>query len=63
VTGQIIETMGGKVGIVSRPEMIRSFQSDSLWTFEELDDVMPTLLDAKRAHDERVEEESQPSRL
>jgi NAD(P)-dependent dehydrogenase (short-subunit alcohol dehydrogenase family) len=63
VTGQIIETMGGKVGIVSRPEMISSFQSDSLWTFEELEDVMPTLLEAKLVHDERVEEEAKPSRL
>ena len=63
VTGQIIESIGGTVGIVSRPELISSFQADGLWTIEELDRVMPVLMDAKRDHDARMAKEAEPRSL
>ena len=60
VTGQIIHVMRGSVGIMQQPAIIRSFETDQLWTLEELDQVIPSLLAAKRAHDERAAKEGAP---
>ncbi len=63
VTGQIIHVSRGIVGIMQQPAIIRSFKSDSLWTFDELDRVMPGLLDAKREHDARAKKEGEPEKV
>jgi NAD(P)-dependent dehydrogenase (short-subunit alcohol dehydrogenase family) len=60
-TGQILNVMRGTVGIMQQPAVIRSFQSERLWTLAELDRVMPELLAAKRAHDERAKKEAEPT--
>ena len=57
ITGQIIHIARGTVGIMQQPAVIRSFRSRDLWSLEELDRIMPALLDAKRAHDLRVKKE------
>ena len=50
--------MQGELGIMQQPKMIRSFKKkDALFTLDELDRLMPELLDAKRSHDERGEKE------
>jgi hypothetical protein len=38
--------------------VIRSFKSETLWRIEQLDDVMPKLLDAKKANDARAREQA-----
>ncbi len=63
VTNQIIHVAGGLVGIMQQPEVIRSFQNAQRWTLDELDRVMPLLLDAKKAHDARVKKEGAPEKL
>ncbi len=63
VTGQIINVMRGTVGIMQQPAVIRSFAVDHLWTQDDLDRVMPALLEAKKAHDERVAEAGEPEKL
>lgn len=60
VTGQIFNVMRGTIGIMQQPAVIRSFQGDRLWTLADLDRVMPALLEARRAHDERVRREGEP---
>jgi NAD(P)-dependent dehydrogenase (short-subunit alcohol dehydrogenase family) len=62
-SGQIINVMRGTVGIMQQPAVIRSFQSDRLWTLADLDRAMPELLTAKRAHDERAKKEGEPQPL
>jgi NAD(P)-dependent dehydrogenase (short-subunit alcohol dehydrogenase family) len=62
-TGQILNVMRGTVGIMQQPAVIRSFQADRLWSLGDLDRVMPELLRAKRAHDERVRREGAPEPL
>lgn len=57
VTGQIINVMRGEVGIMQQPAVIRAFRTDGLWTLDDLDAVMPRLLEAKRRHDARTAEE------
>jgi NAD(P)-dependent dehydrogenase (short-subunit alcohol dehydrogenase family) len=63
VTGQIIDVMQGWVGIMQQPAVLRSFRSNRMWTLDDLDGIMPTLLDAKRVHDERVEKEGKAEDL
>ncbi len=63
VTGQIIHVMRGTVGIMQQPAIIRSFKVDHLWTLDELDQVIPSLVSAKQAHDERTKKEGEPEPL
>jgi NAD(P)-dependent dehydrogenase (short-subunit alcohol dehydrogenase family) len=60
VTGQIFHVGRGLVGIMQQPRVIRSFKTEHIWELDELDRVMPVLLDAKKAHDERVEKDGEP---
>ncbi len=62
-TGQIIDIMQGWVGIMQQPAVIRSFSSDRFWTLEDLDRVIPALMDAKEQHDERVKQQGAPTKL
>lgn len=64
VTGEILNVMRGELGIMQQPAVIRAFRKrDALWTLEDLDRVMPELLEAKRAHDERTRREGEPEPL
>jgi NAD(P)-dependent dehydrogenase (short-subunit alcohol dehydrogenase family) len=56
VTGQIFNVMRGEVGIMQQPAVLRAFKKDALFTLEDLDRVVPRLLEAKREHDEKVAE-------
>jgi 3-oxoacyl-[acyl-carrier protein] reductase len=60
ITGQIIHVMRGTVGIMQQPAIIRSFKNDHLWTQDELDQVIPSLVSARQAHDERAAKEGEP---
>ena len=62
-TGQIIHVMRGQVAIMQQPALIRDFKTDHLWTQDDLDRVMPALLAAKKAHDERAKKEAEPEAL
>jgi NAD(P)-dependent dehydrogenase (short-subunit alcohol dehydrogenase family) len=64
VTGQIFHVMRGEVGIMQQPAVIRAFRKgDAGWTLEDLDRVMPELLEAKREHDARVRREGEAEPL
>ena len=56
VTGQIIDVMQGWVGIMQQPAVVRSFSSDKIWALEDIDKIMPKLMDSKREHDAEVAE-------
>ena len=59
VTGEIIHVMRGIVAIMQQPALIRSFSNDHLWTLDELDSVIPSLVSAKQAHDARAKKEAE----
>jgi NAD(P)-dependent dehydrogenase (short-subunit alcohol dehydrogenase family) len=63
LTAQIIHVSRGQVAIMQQPALIRAFQSDRLWSQDDLDQVMPALLEARRAHDERAKREATPEPL
>ena len=48
---------------MQQPALIRAFKTEHLWTQEDLDRVIPALLDAKKAHDARAKKEAEPELL
>jgi NAD(P)-dependent dehydrogenase (short-subunit alcohol dehydrogenase family) len=60
MTSQIWDVMRGWVGVMQQPAVIKSFTKDGHWTLRDLDTVMPSLLESKRRHDERVKKEGEP---
>ncbi len=63
VTGQILNVMRGAVGIMQQPAVIKAFQGEHLWTQDDLDVVMPALVQARQEHDARVREEGEAQPL
>ncbi len=63
VSGQIIDIMRGWVGIMQQPAVIRSFTKDGLWDVEDIDKIMPRLMEAKAGHDARAKEEGAPETI
>ena len=63
MTAQIWDVMRGWVGIMQQPAVVKSFTKDDHWTLRDLDVVMPRLMEAKRRHDQRVEQEGAPEPL
>jgi NAD(P)-dependent dehydrogenase (short-subunit alcohol dehydrogenase family) len=63
LTAQIIHVSRGQVAIMQQPALIRAFKTEHLWTQEDLDRVIPALLDAKKAHDARAKKEAEPELL
>jgi hypothetical protein len=43
--------------------LIRAFKTDHLWNQDDLDHVMPALLQARKAHDERAKKEAEPEAI
>tara|TARA_B100000579_G_C22793482_1_gene835816 strand:- start:645 stop:1553 length:909 start_codon:yes stop_codon:yes gene_type:complete len=60
ITSQIIHSQGGILGIMQQPAVIKSYTSDNLWTIDQLNHLMPKLLEAKKHHDAEVEEKGKP---
>jgi len=64
VSGQIFHVSQGRVAIMQQPALVRSFEkSGAFFSLDELDRVMPTLVDAKRARDEEVRQLAKPEKL
>ena len=61
ITNQIFHVSSGTVGIMQQPAVIKSFKSDELWSMDQLNQIMPELLEAKKTHDKEVEEKGKPS--
>ena len=47
---------------MQQPAVIKSFTSDNLWTIDQLNQLMPELIEAKKHHDAEVEEKGKPSK-
>ncbi len=63
-TSQIINVMGGDVGIMQQPAVIRAFtKGGAVFTQSELDAVMPQLLAARQANVERAKKEGAAEKI
>jgi NAD(P)-dependent dehydrogenase (short-subunit alcohol dehydrogenase family) len=58
LTAQIVHVSRGQVAIMQQPALIKAFKSENLWTQEQLSMVMPKLLEARKADDERAAKEA-----
>ena len=63
VTSQIIHSQGGILGIMQQPAIIQSFTTDNLWTLEQLDKLIPELVETRKFHDQEVEEKGAPKKV
>jgi hypothetical protein len=63
LTSQIIHVSQGMVGIMQQPAVIRSFKSERLWSLDQLDQLMPKLLEAKNANDARAKDGGTPEQV
>jgi hypothetical protein len=63
VTSQIIHSQAGILGIMQQPAVIKSFTTEKLWTVEQLDQLMPELIEAKKHHDAEVSEKGAPKKI
>tara|TARA_Y100001936_G_C15958423_1_gene604224 strand:- start:118 stop:1026 length:909 start_codon:yes stop_codon:yes gene_type:complete len=63
VTSQIIHSQGGILGIMQQPAIIKSFTTDDLWTLDQLDNLIPELVETKKFHDEEVSEKGAPTKV
>ena len=63
VTSQIIHSQGGILGIMQQPAIIKSYTTDDLWTLEQLDQLIPELVESKKYHDEEVAEKGAPKKV
>jgi NAD(P)-dependent dehydrogenase (short-subunit alcohol dehydrogenase family) len=63
ITSQIIHSQGGVLGIMQQPAVIRSFTTDKLWTLNQLDKLIPDLIEAKKNHDQIISETGEPQKV
>lgn len=61
ITSEIFHTGRGGVAIMQQPKIIKQFKKrDGLWTMEELDQIVPQLVDAKKANVAAADESGKP---
>ena len=61
ITSEIFHTGRGGVAIMQQPKIIKQFKKrDGLWTMEELDQIVPQLIDAKKANVAEADESGKP---
>ena len=63
VTSQIIHSQGGILGIMQQPAIIQSFTTENLWTLDQLDNLIPELIETKKFHDEEVADKGAPKKV
>ena len=63
VTSQIIHSQGGILGIMQQPAIIKSFTTDDMWSLDQLDSLIPELVETKKYHDEEVAEKGAPKKV
>ena len=62
VTNQIIHVQNGTVGIMQQPAVIKSFLSDELWSLDQLDRVIGSLVETKKNHDSEIQKKAEPKK-
>ena len=62
VTNQIIHVQNGTVGIMQQPAVIESFLSDELWSLDQLDRVIGSLVETRKNHDSEIQKKAEPKK-
>jgi NAD(P)-dependent dehydrogenase (short-subunit alcohol dehydrogenase family) len=62
VNAEIIHVSRGTIGIMQQPAVIRSFESEELWTLDQLDGLIPKLVEAREDNVARARESGAPEK-
>jgi NAD(P)-dependent dehydrogenase (short-subunit alcohol dehydrogenase family) len=61
ITSEIFHTGRGGVAIMQQPKIIKQFKKrDGMWTMDQLDQIVPKLIDAKKANVAAADESGKP---
>jgi NAD(P)-dependent dehydrogenase (short-subunit alcohol dehydrogenase family) len=61
ITSEIFHAARGGIAIMQQPRIIRQFKkSEGLWSLDELDSIVPQLMEAKKANMEAADESAKP---
>lgn len=61
ITGEIFHTGRGGIAIMQQPKIIKQFKKrGSVWTMDELDQIVPQLIDTKKANEAAADESGKP---
>jgi 3-oxoacyl-[acyl-carrier protein] reductase len=61
ITSEIFHTARGGIAIMQQPKIIKQFKKrGSVWTLDELDHVVPQLIEAKKANVAAADESAKP---
>jgi len=63
ISGEIIHAVPGLLGIMQQPKLVKTYTADHLWTLEELDELIPALVAARKENDERLAAGAKPERV
>ena len=64
ITSEIFHTARGGIAIMQQPKIIKQFKKrGSVWTMDELDQIVPQLIDAKKANVAAADESAKPVEL
>ena len=48
---------------MQQPAIIQSFTTEDMWTLDQLDNLIPELIETKKFHDEEVAEKGAPKKV
>ena len=51
------------LGIMQQPAIIKSVTTDNLWSLDQLDSLIPELVETRKFHDEEVAEKGAPKKV
>jgi NAD(P)-dependent dehydrogenase (short-subunit alcohol dehydrogenase family) len=61
ITSEIFHAARGGIAIMQQPRIIRQFKkSEGLWSLDELDSIVPQLMEAKKANMQAADESAKP---
>ena len=63
ITGEVIGTSGPPMTLYTPRHVSRVIHSDSPWTLDQLDKLIPELVETKKFHDQEVEEKGAPKKV
>ena len=64
ITSEIFHTGRGGIAIMQQPKIIKQFKKrGSVWTMDEMDQIVPQLIDAKKANVAAADESAKPIEL
>ncbi|MDY6829152.1 MAG: SDR family NAD(P)-dependent oxidoreductase [Pseudomonadota bacterium] len=63
ISGQVIHGGRGSVGLIAQNAMFRLYETDHVWSLDELDKLLPSIMDEKKAFDAELAKAAEPKKV